>query len=209
MKMKLAAVCGSLILAGSANAAFTGMSFDDVSGSVVGLPAGLQVFRVYANFDGSANNLLNVSVNWTSSQDFVQSAAPFGTNFAPNPAFIPFDPTLNWDTWVTVGDAQQPSDTTGDPDFQMGASSITGGWYDGNPGTPVTPTAGRILLAQLTVAANGGSISGPISLFWKDSASSTVVNESTSSINIPIAPAPGALALLGLAGLVGSRRRRG
>ena len=57
-----------------------------------------------------------------------------------------------------------------------------------------------MLLAQFTVAAGEG-VSGTMNLLLRDGSQLEGLSYAT--------PAPGAVALLGLAGLVGSRRRRG
>jgi hypothetical protein len=181
-------------------------------------PATIQSLSAAGAFPGSA---------------FFNPAA--GGNLAPSQdAVNAYPATVPWDTFATVGYAIVPGDggaaTTGTspgfPTFISGNQWATndGGWFTPGPQehgraggfNGVTLQAGQggpggmgVLMMQLTVN-QGNHVRGTIGVNW--------------SIDVPLAgqqtgqsfnqtfntfPAPGALALLGLAGLATSRRRRG
>jgi MYXO-CTERM domain-containing protein len=144
----------------------------------------------------------------------------------------PFEPgtTRDWDSYATLGlrYANQgpvvggsPTDAAGYspgfPNFATGTSVpvpasgmavfITpddaqgaANWIDSG-----SDTSTRVLLMQLVVNT-GDHVQGTIGLVWSGGA--LAGSQVASGLSFTTVPAPGALALLGLAGLVGSRRRR-
>jgi len=157
------------------------------------------------------NPLLVVVENGT----FYNSA--FGNDNAPNSAFFPPFPELEFDTFVTIGKKTSDGDTLIiTPGFPIG---ITGsifttnasGWavtpdaVQGNPFDPANsfPGNGQVLIAQFTTA-NGTEIHGTLLLQF----TSNGVGGVQAVVGFTSIPAPGALALLGAAGMVGLRRRR-
>jgi hypothetical protein len=100
-----------------------------------------------------------------------------------------------------------PSNPIGFAQFGVGQTGAPGSpvsFLSLNPaGVPVP--AGGIQLFRLTWSA---SASATVSLVLVTNTGGGNGFEYASSITIPAVPAPGAIALLGLAGLVGSRRRR-
>ena len=77
-----------------------------------------------------------------------------------------------------------------------------GGYFDSDPGSGAFDTGSGILIAQLTVASGEDITFGGTASF-----NSAAGELSFASFSVTTVPAPGALALLGLAGL--GRRRRG
>ena len=219
MKIKTLAIAAGvstpLILTGSVQAGFTGLSTTSKPN-----PYGLLVVNVYANFDrpgedamvgvaGTPNNPLTVVV-----ENGTFYNRPFGNNLAPNPNLFPVFPSLEFDTFVTIGKKTSPGDTTlispGFPPAGIVGSvftTVSSGWVvtpfapQGNPFDPANsfPGTGQILLAQFSTA-DGTEIHGTLLLKFVGSAQAYVGFTSI--------PAPGALALLGAAGLIGTRRRR-
>ena len=131
------------------------------------------------------------------------------THFAGNPALFETFPTLQWDTFFAIGDDADASVSPGFPDTALfgGGSSIMENdnlaWFDGDPTTPAMSSGGQIFIGQFSMAMDadfGGMLSAQIR------------NEAGEEIRYRdlefFIPAPGALALLGLAGLAGRRRRR-
>jgi len=131
----------------------------------------------------------------------------------------------NNDSWVTVSGSGTSGghDTALDPSFNYPAGStdrsfipVNAGWYDASPGAPNAVLAGgaqggyRMLLLQIVRSGSGAD---PIATFgmtvgWKLANTTTALFAGTGQVITIGVPAPGALALLGLAGLA-ARRRRG
>ena len=88
------------------------------------------------------------------------------------------------------------------------------GWYDATPGTPNAIVAGgsqggyRILLAQ---SVRSGTDADALATFYLKHAykvaGTTTALFAEGTFSIGAVPAPGAIALLGLAGMAGRRRR--
>ena len=236
MKVKtlsaLAGLGGALILSGSADAAYVGLSTQlHTTVSIAGVSH--DVYRVYANFTSALDQLTVVSGSGaagpiTISQLNAAGNGPgsgfynnaFGGPPGPEPGVLPsFAPELQWDTFVTIGAAVGPQPA---PDATSLSPGFVGGLITGTGATAgdsawfVTPDAPQsiagadlsVMMAQLTVQA-GQHVAGTVNISGVTAAiagggeSFTANGQTFSSI-----PAPGALALLGLAGLVGSRRRR-
>ena len=98
---------------------------------------------------------------------------------------------------------------------QVGDINNGAGWYDATPGTANTIGAGgtqggyRILIAQIVRSGDDsaqGVSNHSLQLSWKVAGTTTAIF-GNGSFEIGVIPAPGAMALLGLAGLAGRRRR--
>ena len=232
MKTKALSVLGGisvpLILAGTAHAGFVGISVVTKAPGG-GLPANSLVCNVFATFTRPGQDLflsaagtpaspMNISVIGGT---FYQNQ--FGSDKAPNCTLICF-PSQAVDTFVTIGVKKvgapggQPQDvlnlTPGWPGFTPTALTGT------NLGWAVTPndaqadpfnTAyvngnGQVLIGQFTVA--NPLPSTRIHGFFRVLVRS---NNVATQFNVKFdhaVPSPGALALLGTAGLIGTRRRR-
>ena len=228
MKVKtlsaLAGLGGALIMSSVAQAAITGTSTQSYNTVIGG--QNRTVWRVYVNFSsgtegissigpiGTAMTLNAIDANGVVGGGGVafqaggtptpptQSAIDSNPNVAhrsfytinltvqdqnPNPALFPLlNVTMPGITGNTVTAAQDSGATTTTPD----APFALAGWGGQN----------RVLILQLQVTG-GGHVKGTIGV-------NTVGSEAVSVLSFNSVPAPGALALLGLAGLVGSRRRR-
>jgi hypothetical protein len=153
----------------------------------------------------SGGGFFNVDSNGTYFDGQGQTAAT-ALNAPPNGAWdsgVLANPTTNALGAITSGGASNP---IGFAQFGVGANSGPGNdvfWLTLNPqGVAVVGTANLLRLtwsalqsatfSALLVTNTGGGQGG----------------EHAVSITIPPVPAPGALALLGLAGAIGSRRRR-
>lgn len=212
MKFKLVpAIAGALVVSATATADFTNLTAETKDSG----DSGLFVCNVYANFDGAGDRMLSIGfANVASSTGaFYQNA--LGLDTAPLDFLLPLDPLLQYDSFVTVGvkESDGSDGTTPDPDFDSGAfngsGQVLGGWFNSNPDNGQgDPVGGRVLIAQLTIenAAGSDSVGGSMTVFWKDGDTGDIIG-TESSFNHAV-PAPGALALLGLAGLAGRRRRR-
>ena len=224
MKVKILSVlAGSMMLAGAANAAYTGLYSEVYTNAVYEAPPDSITFRLYATFDNEADQLtglggaaaepwyLNCEAGYTFYNDLV-----FGEFWAHNGNLDAAFQFLHYDSYWTIG-----TDTT----FGHAALGIAfpgvqptwddTDWYADDGGVYRTPEdpltfAGaelRVLVGQFTINASTddpGFLEGAIKMNITSGGETVIVYEE--GVLIPI-PAPGALALLGLAGLVGRRRR--
>jgi MYXO-CTERM domain-containing protein len=171
---------------------------------------------------GSGDTLLNV-YNWNT----VGGAATYfqsftGTGWFPTNLGGPFDTEALRciDSFVTIGgvgpDAKQISGAgvgTGcDPNFggnNAAAPGVNAGWYNGSPpslnGAVITYDNG----VQGTLIGRFASLGGEFSLEGTGFEATWCQGLGTVGVQagFTVVPAPGALALLGLAGLTGRRRR--
>ena len=140
------------------------------------------------------------------------------TSKSINSAFFAIVPSLEWDSYVTIGALYSdgtPFDNNALQDigidwdgFEAGGdvSSSNGTWFVTPADAQGEEQNGRVLIAQFTIYS-GGCMEFSAGFQGKDA--SGVTWNSGGSIQIPIwCPAPGALALLGVAGLGFTRRRR-
>ena len=207
----LTAGVGSLILAGTATADFQGLTLEvvDNGGTVAGT-----TYDLYANVDaggrvdavyGDGANTLSISVNGGS---FVQNIYGGNTSMDINAAFLPLFPSLAYDSYVTIGLLTSTGNALNNigidfSDFAAGGTLSTdnGTWFVTPDDAQGNESGGRVLLGRFSI--DGGTLVGSISLQGRD-ASGTV----WSADGVTWVPAPGALALLGLAGLAVRRRRK-
>ena len=213
--LSLTIVAGSLI-ASSAMADYTGLtSVNSDNGD------GTWTAQIYANFSaatdeldavfGDAQNALSIST----SGSFYQNALGGATSTSINPALIPLFPSLALDSWVTIGLSDQTDnallnigiDFSG---FEAGGSISTdnGSWF----ATPDDPQvlAGadlRVLVGQFTMMGMDDNVSGVLNLQGKAGDFETF-QARDQAFEFSMVPAPGALALLGLAGVASRRRRK-
>ena len=213
--LSLTIVAGSLI-ASSAMADYTGLTSVNVDNG-----DGTWTAQIYANFSaatdeldavfGDAQNALSIETSGT----FYQNALGGATSKSINPALIPLFPSLALDSWVTIG----LSDQTGNAmlnigidfaGFEAGGSIVTdnGSWF----ATPDDPQvlAGddlRVLVGQFTMYGLDSNVSGILNLQGKAGDFETF-QARDQAFDFSMVPAPGALALLGLAGVASRRRRK-
>jgi uncharacterized protein (TIGR03382 family) len=212
MKSRIAVISGAcaLAVAGVASADYTGATVMTM-GEIV---PGTTTYRIFVNFSSPDDRLLAISGNAGVSAlryagaELVQNAPGFEDLDIQD---RPFVGSLPGDSWVTVGGETAFSPGFLDPEFP-GASVIkgsffeqldNGGYFDFDPGTP--ENGGTVLIAQFTIAA-GATATYEATVDHVLAGRSGVTSVAMGTVVIPT---PGAMALLGLAGLAGSRRRRG
>ncbi len=224
----LAGVGVPMILAGTADAGFVGLKVEAKQAIIDGQPA--LVCNVFATFDRPPqggvpqDRFVDASGTPASPMDihvvggtFYQHQ--FGTDTAPNAALLSIFPSLAFDTFVTIGAKaigpgyQNPPPlvlTPGWPGF--GPSSLVGtnlAWANtpDEPNTdPFNPAFvngnGQVLIGQFTTL-NGTGIVGMCRIVVFSNNVGTQIDVSFFHV-----PGPGALAPIGIAGLVSRRRRR-
>jgi MYXO-CTERM domain-containing protein len=119
-------------------------------------------------------------------------------------------PSLMYDSWVTIGREDGIDNALGSIGMTWngadGVSTADGSWYITPDDTQGQEVGGRVLIAQFTSFGNDSVLTGTISMQGKSADGS---NWNAESVDYDFAkPAPGAIALLGLAGFAGRRRRR-
>ena len=212
-------VSSAVVLAATsslATAGFTGFTADRVV-----LSNGNIQHKVYANFDnvglqtGQSWVFLNAYSHSTVSgtmnavhQDFFTADGEVGTWQAGSSVSAA---DRDFDSWVTSSGLATSSGwgTALDPGFGNGGTigdvNNGAGWYDATPGTANTVTGGRMLMMQIVrTAANDTLYTANLSVTYKISGTSNPIQPGAFQYTIP---APGAVALAGLAGLAGRRRR--
>ena len=209
LSMTIAA--GSL-LATSAMADYTGLSCDAVDNG-----DGTWTARIFAEFDAATDELDAVfgdaenDLHITSTNGFYQNDFGGATSADINPALYNAFPSLVRDSWVTIGLEDQVGNNMLNigidfADFEDNGGDIwtdNGTWFATPDEAQVQEVNGRVLIAQFTTE---GDVSGCLSLQGKEE--DTSINWNAVGVCFDTVPAPGALALLGLAGLASRRRRK-
>ena len=216
----LAGAIGGLVLASTAMASpYSGMTMELYNSGAQGdsyrlyadLDAGARVDAVYGNAQGA------LSI-YAAEGSMYHDAAGGATSQSINAAFFQFVPSMEWDSYVSIGALY----SDGSPFGANNLNDIGDDWatwegggdlYTDNGSWFVTPddaqggeVGGRVFIGQFTVAGGTGSaldLQGQVNLQGKDADGNT-----WNEIGATWVPAPGALALLGLAGIAGRRRRR-
>jgi hypothetical protein len=219
--MKKSLVAGTMLAAAVASVASAGFTGYSVQRTVTA--GGNIQYQVFANWDQSGLVFLNAFNFATQSgtmnarhQDTFSADGEVGT-WQAGPSVSSAD--RGEDSWVTASGLASSSgwQSALDPGFANGGTvgdiNNGAGWYDATPGSPNAIAAGgtqggyRILLAQ--IVRNGNDADALATFYLKNSfkvagTTTALFSEGTFTIGVP---APGAMALLGLAGMAGRRRR--
>ncbi|MCH2142032.1 MAG: hypothetical protein MK077_03425 [Phycisphaerales bacterium] len=221
MNMKTIGVTGAFALATAATAGVTGISIDSLGDTGNGVT--YQVFvdmtddtRIDAVF-GNSQGTLSIGLA-DASMSFYQNLYGNALSTGNNPMFYPLAPSLEYDSFVTIG----ALDASGNPygsnslldigidfsGFEAGGGIETdnGSWFVTPADDQGNPIDGRVLIGQFTVV--GGSGDGYADLTGFINVQGSDANGGFQEYGLNWIPAPGALALLGVAGLAGRRRRR-
>ncbi len=187
---------------------------------------GLIVCNVYAEFDRPGQDRMNAVAGTASVPMLIQVEGggtfynhAFGGNTAPSTALVAAFPSLAYDSFVTIGakvtSAAFPDATVQTPGLPQIAGTAFATNSAGWAVTPIDPQndpwntdyggpgGGQILLGQFSTTL-GNVISGTFLIQFV----SNGVPGQQSVVSFVHIPTPGALALLGTAGLIGARRRR-
>ena len=213
---------GSLILASAASAGYAGLSAETSSHSgtnVLGQSWSLDVVRIFVDLENAGDRLdavygseANGLVIGTTAE-FYQNAAGGDSSLQINAALFGVYNSVEYDTFVTIGSYN----STGDAllvqavDFSNFSTEVTtdnGTWVVTPDDIQGEGAGGLVMIGQFSFAAGTGgldSMYGNVNL-QGSSADGSVWEALDQWVEVP---APGALALLGLAGLAGRRRRRG
>ena len=221
--MKVMTILGTasvLALGGTATADVTGVEIvnmgDYGNGTTyhmyLNVTEGTRVDAIFGNSTGA------MSIGTADGMSFYQNAFGSALSTGCNAAFFTLAPSLQYDSFVTIG----ALDSSGNPfannalldigidwsGFNAGGSfySDNGSWFVTPADDQGNPINGQVLIGQFTVVGATGDgyadLVGMVNVQGSDDAG-TFQNYGVNWI-----PAPGALALLGFAGLAGRRRRR-
>jgi len=196
----------------SAMSDYVGLSFEyEDSGN------GLRTMRLYGNFTASTDQLNAVFADSQSSlyirsdNGFYQHQFGGPTSVSINPALYPLFPSLEYDSWVTIGREDQIDNAMLDvgidwTEFESGGDIEfdNGTWFASPDDAQVL--AGndlRVLIGQFTTYGWDSQIYGSINLVGQQGDSETFAARDQ---YFGWVPAPATIVLIGLAGL--KRRRR-
>jgi MYXO-CTERM domain-containing protein len=213
----------SLSFGAIAAADYSGMSADLVYSGALGGTSGRDgdVYRIYVDFDGPGGSLNAVYGDATQgllieaeTGSFYQNAFGGNTSKTINPALYGPFPSLVYDSWVTIGSEDMNGNSLNDIGIDFGGfgaggaiTTTDGSWFT-TPDDAQSYAGGdnRVLVGQFTVDV-GDSVVGYVNLQGKygDMGGDQTTWSASGQTWVP---APGALALLGVAGLAGRRRRR-
>ena len=224
-KVSLSIALGAVLSAGTAASAdFTGFE------GVVNEVGDYTVIQMYAVYDTAdiALNVFNADISTADGQGFHHSDVQIGAGgtWAPNASLdIPGFADSSIDSFATigygVGIAAATNGTALDPTFLDATGGLGGtvpsgaGWYNGNPANDQVASAQAgfdyaVFVGQFSFATS--RVTDPVGFFTFDAemGSKNITGDVFfgDSTYVWDVPAPGALALLGLGGLV-ARRRRG
>jgi len=228
----------ALVTAASMASPYLSMSIEKVFEGDAGTATGLTSYRIFANIgadsrvDAVYGNSVQDLVIEAGGDATIYQQLTFGGNTSKtiNNALFSVFASVEWDSYVSIGAIDSDNnDTDGNPIAGAnGLSDIGINWaefntlpegdrrlWTDNGSWYVTPDMaqgaeinGQVFVAQITVQNGTGDgatdVVGHVNLQGKDENGDT-----WNELGRTWVPAPGALALLGLAGLAGSRRRRG
>jgi len=229
--MKLSALALAAAVSSAASATFVSYVVTKTSTATGGVS--LDVYTVWARFDGATDTVLNV-FNFNRTDGSAGNIFYHKDNSSYNGGVLSKaygiwsptltgSPTLNrpFDSYLTIGGLPTATNTSNaDPSWNSAGASgwsrpdipsgFNIGWFNSSPpnlqgrvgGAGNTATDVRLGQFVVDAGANGGTWN--LKVGYNNGVSGSPVQFAETTFNLP---APGALALLGLAGLAGRRRR--
>ena len=232
MKKAVLAGLGTSVIAAAASADITSayvVEYSVTAADFDGSDVTVNVQDLYLGSDDAADTVLNIYNMMMVSEGQVNYFQSFtGTGWQPTNLGGPFDTAAlrSADSFVTIGGFEQgvaaPEQAPGsgagsglDPNFGGNNAAYPGdnaGWYNGSPpslngavGSVATADGGfglGVLIGRFAFAGDFSIIGSDLEVTWNQGLGSP-----GNQAAFTVVPAPGALALLGLAGLSGRRRR--
>ena len=231
--MKLTALALAAAVSSVASATF--VEYYTVKTSTTNSGVALDVYVLYARFNGATDTVLN-AFNFNRTDGAATNMFYHKDNAYLNSGMLmkeygTWNPsqsgsiTLNrpFDSFLTIGGTASPTNTTNADPSWTGADSwnrpdvpngLNVGWFNSNPpnlqgrvgvgtGAAQNP-ADSVRLGQFVVDAGADGGTWNLKIGYNNGVAGSPVQFAESTFNLP---APGAIALLGLAGLAGRRRR--
>ncbi|UCD76783.1 MAG: hypothetical protein JSV91_07610 [Phycisphaerales bacterium] len=227
MKVKILSVlAGAAMLAGIANAEYKGLWTEEYTNAAYEAPPNTITFRLYATFDNDLDQLTGMGGSAAEPWELYTTTAFYndetaGSHWAHNAFFDDFIDFLHYDSYWTIGTDDSEAGAPLGIAFP-GEQPIWDAthWFANDGGvfrTPEDPLSFgvwdpdlelyTVLIGNFTMdllpGAAGEYAYGAVKMNMVSDGAQLNIYE---DILVPI-PAPGALALLGLAGLVSRRRR--
>ena len=235
MKTGLIAAIAGLTVSTMASATFT--SYVVTSSNTTNSGQNLTVYTLWARFNGATDTVLNafnlagvagssMTGFWHKDNAYYNSgilSQEFGTWNPSQTGSVPNN--RPFDSYLTIGGLATPTNTTNaDPSWTSGGNADarswnrpdlptngTLGWFNSNPPNNqgrvglTGNTATDVRLGQFVLSANDSAArTYSLTIGFNDGIPGSQVAFGTGSFSLPT---PGAIALLGLAGLAGRRRR--
>jgi hypothetical protein len=211
-----------MFIAGTASAAFVGLFADSYSVTDPSNGVSYAVIDLYAQFDnttGTVVSVFNANIGISNGTGFHHK--DFNTADDEPGAW---SPTLTgsavnnrpYDSFVLIGGTTGGANTTSlDPNFSPNSGPFipaNAGWFNSNPpnlqgrvnSTTLRTWLGRFVSEGVTTSRN---LNVTMTVSWNDGIG-TPGGQDLRTGSFAYVPAPGAVALLALGGLVGGRRRR-
>ena len=225
MKLTTLATLAGFAVAGAAQATFTGYT---VTSTVSG---GLTKYQLFGNFNGATDTVLNAfHINKTVGggtpvfhhNDALTGGVDSTVAGTWNPQFVTVPGAF--DSYVCIGGGEgfaSGNSTNADPDWgaagynqaQMpfigapGNTTNGPGWFNSNPpNLQGRVIGGQVRLGQFVLNTTDASVTLFMKIGYNSGVAGAPVQFAEGTFTLPV-PAPGAIALLGLAGLTGRRRR--
>ena len=228
MNKAVFAALGTAVLTTAASADLTGavaVSYSKTVTDFGGATVTVGITDIYMTSNDAADTLLNVynfNLSGAAPSSFYQSTT--GAGWSPTNLGGPFDnqATREGDSFVTIGgfgaDAEQingAGEGTGlDPNFggnSAAAPALNAGWFNSNPPNANglvgdTAVGLGVLIGRFAVegSASPDMVGSTLEVTWNQGLGT---NGQQGAFTVAAIPAPGAIALMGLAGLAGRRRR--
>ena len=177
------------------------------------LEAGARIDAVY----GNSQSELRFSPR--EGRSFYQNANGGPTSKEINSNFFPFVPSMEWDSYVSIGAYYQNGAPFGENNlnniginwasFEGGGDLVTdnGSWFVTPDDAQGNELNGEVFLGQFTIQGSNGDFYDDMDIQFniqgKDADGAT-----WNALGVGWIPSPGALAVLGLAGVAGRRRTR-
>jgi len=230
--MKLTALALAAAVSSVASATF--VEFYTVKTQTSNSGINLDVYTLYARFNGATDTVLNAfnfnrtdgaatNLFYHKDNAYFNSGAlmkEFGT-WAPSQAG---SITLNrpFDSFLTIGGNATPTNTTNADPSWTGASSWNRpdtpngsnvGWFNSNPPNiqgrvgQTGNLADSVRLGQFSMDRDAAASTWNLKIGYNNGVAGSPVQFAETTFTLGVIPAPGAIALLGLAGLAGRRRR--
>jgi hypothetical protein len=230
--MKLTALALAAAVSSVASATF--VEFYTVKTQTSNSGINLDVYTLYARFNGATDTVLNAfnfnrtdgsatNLFYHKDNAYYNSGAlmkEFGTWAPSQTGSI----TLNrpFDSFLTIGGNATPTNTTNADPSWTGASSWNRpdvpngsnvGWFNSNPPNiqgrvgQTGNLADSVRLGQFSMDRDAAASTWNLKIGYNNGVAGSPVQFAETTFTLGVVPAPGAIALLGLAGLAGRRRR--